>query len=63
MIAAGAVVTKSVTKFALMAGVPATQIGWVSRHGDVLKEDLICPSTGELYTLEDGNLILELFDG
>ena len=33
MIAAGAVVTKDVPDFALMAGVPAVQIGWVDREG------------------------------
>lgn len=56
-IAAGAVVTKNVKPYALMAGVPAKQIGWVSREGEVLGRDLICPRTKEKYTLQDGNLI------
>ena len=33
-IAAGAVVTKNVEPFALMAGVPAKRIGWVNKKGD-----------------------------
>jgi UDP-2-acetamido-3-amino-2,3-dideoxy-glucuronate N-acetyltransferase len=49
MIAAGAVVTSDVPDYALMAGVPARQIGWVSRAGDRLGANLICPRTGEAY--------------
>uniref|UniRef100_UPI003216406F acyltransferase n=1 Tax=uncultured Draconibacterium sp. TaxID=1573823 RepID=UPI003216406F len=51
MIGAGAVVTEDVKPFALMIGVPAKQTGWVSRAGIVLKEDLVCPETGEKYKL------------
>ncbi|WP_448329081.1 acyltransferase [Sulfitobacter sp. M13] len=54
MIAAGAVVTHDVPDYALMAGVPAKRIGWVSRAGDRLNANLTCPRTGERY-LEDGN--------
>lgn len=42
MIAAGAVVTKDVPPYALMAGVPAKQIGWVCECGEVLSDDSIC---------------------
>jgi UDP-2-acetamido-3-amino-2,3-dideoxy-glucuronate N-acetyltransferase len=59
-VAAGAVVKQDVPDFALVAGVPARQIGWMSRHGERL--DLPrrgmgaaeCPHTGDLYTVLDG---------
>ena len=54
LIAAGAVVTKPVPAHALMAGVPARRIGWVSREGEILDESLTCPRTGERYR-ETGN--------
>ena len=56
MVAAGAVVTKDVADYALVAGVPARRIGWVSRTGEVLGADLTCPRTGERYIEEDGVL-------
>jgi len=56
MIAAGAVVTKDVKDYALVAGVPARQIGWVSKAGERLNDDFTCPRTGEKYAEIDGNL-------
>jgi len=38
-VAAGAVVTKDVPAYAMVAGVPAQIIGWMSAYGDVLKFD------------------------
>lgn len=56
MIAAGAVVTKDVKDHALMAGVPAKQIGWVCECGNRLGEDLSCEKCGRKYILEEGTL-------
>lgn len=59
-IAAGAVVNRDVADYALMAGVPARQIGWMSRFGERLAlpvkgaGEAACPQTGERYTLQDG---------
>jgi UDP-2-acetamido-3-amino-2,3-dideoxy-glucuronate N-acetyltransferase len=58
MVGAGAVVTRDVADFALVLGAPAVRIGWVSRSGDRLGADLVCPRTGERYVLEDGRLSL-----
>lgn len=49
LIGSGAVVTKDVPDHALMAGVPARQIGWACECGKVLGEDLVCPDCGRKY--------------
>lgn len=60
MVAAGAVVTKDVPDYALVAGIPARQIGWVSRSGERLDDRLVCPRTGEVYALAaSGKLFLQ----
>ena len=56
-IAAGAVVTRSVPDFALVAGIPARQMGWMSRKGARLGADLICPLDGTRYSLNDAGLL------
>lgn len=56
-IAAGAVVVADVHAYALMAGVPARRIGWISMAGARLGPDLICPIDGTHYReTPDGRL-------
>ncbi|MFZ1680397.1 MAG: acyltransferase [Rhizobiaceae bacterium] len=56
-IAAGAVVTRDVPAHALMMGNPARQKGWVSHAGEVLRDDLVCPRSGDRYEVRSGNLV------
>lgn len=59
-VGAGAVVNKNVPAYALMVGVPAKQIGWMSEFGEQLDLPLTgngqtkCQHTNTLYTLKDG---------
>jgi len=63
-VGAGAVVNKDVKPYALMVGVPAKQIGWMSEYGEKLdlpvtgKLTATCPYTGTSYTLSEGRLIV-----
>jgi UDP-2-acetamido-3-amino-2,3-dideoxy-glucuronate N-acetyltransferase len=60
LVAAGSVVISDVKDFALVAGVPARQVGWVSRYGERLNLPLLgvgratCPQLGEAYELSNG---------
>jgi acetyltransferase-like isoleucine patch superfamily enzyme len=52
MVAAGAVVTRDVQPYALVAGVPAKRIGWVGRAGERLLKDgdeWACPVDGSRF--------------
>ena len=61
-VGAGAVVTKDVKPYALMMGVPATQVGWISRFGERIELPLrgagkwVCPHEGLSYTLSQEGL-------
>lgn len=56
MIASGAVVTKDVPAYALMAGIPAKQIGWVCECGAPLKNSFKCKECNREYTLINNKL-------
>lgn len=61
-VGAGAVVNKYVKPYALMVGVPAKQIGWMSEFGEQIPLPItgdgnyICPHSGQHYLLENDNL-------
>ena len=58
-IGAGAIVTHDVAPYALMVGAPARKVGWMSRAGEKLGDDLVCPRTGEKYRLDQaGSLVI-----
>ncbi len=63
-IGAGAVVNRDVKPFALMVGVPARQVGWMSAHGERVELPLegsgkwLCPYTGDHYELAGDQLNL-----
>lgn len=61
-VGAGAVVAADVPAYALMVGVPARRIGWMSRHGERLAlpasghGEAACPATGDRYRLDGDTL-------
>lgn len=63
-IGAGAVIKTEVPDYALMVGVPARQIGWISEHGERLIFDengiATCPGNGEKYQLKENKVTKEI---
>jgi len=63
-IGAGAVISKDVPDYALMVGVPAKQVGWMSEYGEKLdlplkgNADTICKHTNQKYQLKDEKVFL-----
>lgn len=61
-IGAGAVVNKNVKPYALMVGVPARQVGWMSEYGEQIplpvqgQGEYACPHTGHRYVLKGEHL-------
>lgn len=64
LVGAGAVINKDVPAFALMVGVPAKQIGWISKYGEQLNLPISgtgtekCEHTGDTYQLAGSTLTL-----
>lgn len=58
-VAAGAVVTDDVPAHAMVVGVPARQVGWVSHAGERLGPDLVCPRTARQYMVDDSGCLKE----
>ena len=62
-IGAGAVIKGDVPDYALMVGVPARQIGWMSEYGEKLdlplqgNQEVTCPHTGKKYKLTENNVV------
>jgi UDP-2-acetamido-3-amino-2,3-dideoxy-glucuronate N-acetyltransferase len=65
-IGAGSVVNKNVPAYALMVGVPAKQIGWMTKFGERIKLPLTgngqytCPHTNDEYLLVDSIITLKV---
>jgi len=64
-IGAGAVINKDVRPYALMVGVPARQIGWMSEYGEQINLPIkgngkyICPHSRKTYLLVEGQLSIK----
>ena len=63
-VGAGALINKDVPPYALMLGVPAKQVGWVSEYGERLNLPLTgngqttCKNTGQQYQLKNSRIYL-----
>lgn len=59
-VGAGTVVIRDVPPFALVVGVPARRIGWVSHAGERLGDDLVCPRESRRYHLVEPERLEEI---
>lgn len=63
-VGAGAVVNRDISAYALVVGVPARQIGWMSRYGEQLdlpltgEGEAVCRHSGDLYRLLNSSCML-----
>ena len=61
-VGAGALINKDVPAYALMVGVPAKQIGWMSEYGEKLDLPVqgnvktVCQHTGAVYSLTNNTV-------
>lgn len=61
-VGAGAVINQNVKSYALMVGIPAKQIGWMSEYGEKLdlpldgNAETVCPYTNQKYLLRSGRI-------
>jgi len=61
-VGAGAVINRDVKPYAIMVGVPARQVGWMSKYGERLElpvngdAEAKCPATGQRYRLNGNEL-------
>ena len=59
-VAAGSTVTADVPDFALVAGVPAKIVGWYSKEGGRLDNNLICPISGMTYMFDQNGILKQV---
>ena len=64
-VGAGSLVNKNIKPYALFVGIPAKQIGWMSRYGERIDSKIkndgayICPHTNESYILKNDSLLIK----
>lgn len=65
-VGAGSVVNKDILSFALVVGVPAKQVGWMTKYGERVNlpvsgnGEYTCPNTGDRYVLNNSVLSISL---